>query len=61
VEPFPLGGLGKIDYRATVELPDGYSADIPNDLKLQTNFADYSASYSVSKGVLSAERWKSGF
>jgi tetratricopeptide (TPR) repeat protein len=51
-----LGGLGKIDYRATVELPDGYSADIPNDLKLQTNFADYNASYSVSKGVLSAER-----
>lgn len=55
-EPFFLGALGKSVYRATVQLPEGYSAEIPNDLKLQTNFADYNASYSVNQGLLSAER-----
>ena len=55
-EPFFLGALGKSVYRATVQLPDGYSADIPNDLRLQTSFLDYNASYSVNQGVLSAER-----
>lgn len=55
-EPTYLGAPGKYTHRATVELPAGYSAEIPGDSKLETKFADYSSSYSVDKGVLSAER-----
>jgi transglutaminase-like putative cysteine protease/tetratricopeptide (TPR) repeat protein len=51
-----FGAPGKYTHRATVELPAGYSAEVPGETKLQTKFADYSASYSVDKGVLLAER-----
>ena len=55
-EPAPFGALGKITYRAAVELPSGYSIRIPSDASLQTNFASYKASYSVDQGVLLVER-----
>lgn len=55
-EPLFLGALGRVNYRATVQLPEGFSVAIPSDVKLQTGFADYSASYSADHGVLSAER-----
>jgi len=55
-EPVDFGARGQSVNRATVELPNGYSAELPGDVKLRTEFADYSASYLLDKGVLSAER-----
>jgi hypothetical protein len=55
-EPVFFGAPGRELSRATVELPDGYSAELPSDVKLQTEFAGHTASYSLEKGVLSAER-----
>lgn len=54
-QPLDLN-TGKFTYRATVALPDGYSADIPADVRLDLAFGSYTASYSVDKGILSAER-----
>jgi tetratricopeptide (TPR) repeat protein/transglutaminase-like putative cysteine protease len=52
----PFLAPGKISYRATVQLPEGYSIEIPPHVSLQSEVADYTASYAVDKGTLSVER-----
>jgi tetratricopeptide (TPR) repeat protein len=56
LEAKAFGAPGKYRYRATVVVPEGYSVEIPSDIRTETSLADYSASYSVEKGVLAAER-----
>ena len=41
-DPVLLGGIGKLVYRARVELPSGYSATVPSDRHLVDTFAEYS-------------------
>ncbi len=54
--PILLGALGKIEYLSQVELPKGYSPQLPAQVNLKEDFAEYHASYSVNKGVLQTER-----
>ena len=55
-EPVYFGAPGKATYRASIQLPEGYSVEIPADVSLQSDLADYKASYSVAQNTLSAER-----
>lgn len=55
-EPVFSGALGQARLSATMELPEGYSATISADSKLDSQFASYSATYSVDKGVFSVRR-----
>lgn len=55
-EPFNTGAPGESVYRSTVSLPPGFTIEIPEGAKAETDFAAYSASYAVKDGVLSAER-----
>jgi len=43
-------------FRASIRLPKGFSVALPHDAALTSDFADYSAHYSVKDGVLLAER-----
>jgi tetratricopeptide (TPR) repeat protein len=40
-DPVLLGGMGKVTYRARIELPPGYSATAPSDCHLVDSFAEY--------------------
>jgi tetratricopeptide (TPR) repeat protein len=55
-EPVVLGAPGSIDDLARVELPAGYTPSLPPPVNVADDFAEYHASYSFAKGVLSAER-----
>lgn len=55
-ESIDLGAPGTLTYRASIEIPEGYSVAIPGNAEQHAAFADYRASYSVDKGVLVAER-----
>ena len=55
-EPFTLGSPRDIVYRCSVRLPEGFTIELPARAKAETDFAGYSASYTVDDGVLSAER-----
>jgi tetratricopeptide (TPR) repeat protein len=54
--PILLGVTGEIQYDSRVELPKGYSAELPSNVDLKQDFADYHASYSTKNGVLTTER-----
>jgi tetratricopeptide (TPR) repeat protein/transglutaminase-like putative cysteine protease len=54
--PIILGELGTMQYESHVELPKGYSPELPANLDLKEDFADYYASYTVKDGVLITER-----
>ena len=56
IAPIWLGSPGQIDFRATVELPKGYTPELPKAVHLKQNFADYDATYSFSSGVITAVR-----
>ncbi|HEX7363399.1 MAG TPA: DUF3857 domain-containing protein [Bryobacteraceae bacterium] len=55
-KPVPLPAPGQVIYRATVQLPEGFSVKLPPAVDLHTEFASYHASYKVAGDVLSAER-----
>ena len=55
-EPISMGGLGELKYTATLQLPAGFSAEIPESRKIQSDFAEYSSGYSIANGVLVASR-----
>ncbi len=55
-EPRSIGGPAKTTYRAKVELPSGYTAEVPANVHLQNDFGEYEAKYEVKNGVFSAER-----
>jgi tetratricopeptide (TPR) repeat protein len=50
------GAAGESIYRASVQLPNGFSIELPKDTETTSNFADYSAHYSLKDGTLFAER-----
>lgn len=54
--PILLGELGKSEYLSQVELPKGYSPQLPAQVNLKEDFAEYHAAYTVNKGVLQTER-----
>jgi tetratricopeptide (TPR) repeat protein/transglutaminase-like putative cysteine protease len=51
-----LGAPGEIQFRAQLELPKGYIAQLPPEVHIKQAFADYDAAYVVKNGILSAER-----
>ncbi len=51
-----LGVTGEVHFESRVELPKGYSPEIPGNLDLKEDFAEYHASYSVKDGTLIALR-----
>lgn len=54
-EPVTLGAPGDLVYRARVELPaDAFN--LPRDVDLTTDFADYHSTYKIKDDVLIAER-----
>jgi tetratricopeptide (TPR) repeat protein/transglutaminase-like putative cysteine protease len=55
-DPVLLGGIGKLVYRARVELPSGYSADVPADSHLVEPFAEYNSQTRIANGVITASR-----
>lgn len=55
-KPIELGQPAEIDYKATIKLPPGMTADPPVNVSLEGDFANYTAVYSVSDGVVHAER-----
>jgi tetratricopeptide (TPR) repeat protein len=55
-EPFFLGAPGEMVYRATIRLPEKYSAELPPPVSAKADFAEYSGTYSLSNGVLKVER-----
>ncbi len=55
-EPVLLGALGKLDYRARVELPPGYSIVTPTAVNLIEPYAEYHTTNVVEDGVLTTNR-----
>ena len=55
-EPFFLGAPGEFRYRARLNLPKNYSADIPVGENLHTDFADFESSYLLNDNELTASR-----
>ena len=54
-EPVTLGAPGEIVHRARIQLPaDPFN--LPRDVDLTTDFADYHSTYQIKDGVLIAER-----
>lgn len=51
-EPLPLGSPARITFEASVKLPPGYSATAPVNVEKKTDFAEFNATYSIEKGVL---------
>lgn len=51
-----MGAPGEIRFRATVRLSKDFSAELPAVSNVRTDFADYTANYSVRDGMLSVER-----
>jgi tetratricopeptide (TPR) repeat protein len=54
--PILLGDLGSFQYESHVELPKGYSPELPSNVDLKEEFAEYHASYAVKDGVLTTDR-----
>jgi len=56
IKPLKLGSPTVLDYKATMRLPAGSSPELPPQLHITQDFAEYTANYSFSDGVLHAER-----
>jgi tetratricopeptide (TPR) repeat protein len=54
--PIILGELGSIQYESHVELPKGYSAELPSQVDLKEDFAEYHGSYAVRYGMMTTNR-----
>jgi tetratricopeptide (TPR) repeat protein/transglutaminase-like putative cysteine protease len=55
-KPIKLGSPEEEVYQATLKLPANANPQLPPTIHLQESFAEYHATYSVSNGVLHAER-----
>jgi tetratricopeptide (TPR) repeat protein/transglutaminase-like putative cysteine protease len=53
--PILLSG-GELRYQSRVELPKGYSPQLPARIDLSEKFAEYHAAYTIEDGVLHTER-----
>jgi tetratricopeptide (TPR) repeat protein/transglutaminase-like putative cysteine protease len=56
LEPVELGALGRVDYRARVELPPGYSMIAPSPVNLVEPYAEYHTTNVLDNGVLTTTR-----
>jgi hypothetical protein len=54
--PVWLGAPGENDLEATINMPDGYNPELPKARDVTRDFAEYHASYELTKGVLTAKR-----
>jgi tetratricopeptide (TPR) repeat protein/transglutaminase-like putative cysteine protease len=54
--PIWLGSPEKMQFESHIELPKGYSPELPAQIDLKENFAEYHSSYSLKDGVLTADR-----
>jgi tetratricopeptide (TPR) repeat protein len=54
--PLPLGSPQEVIYEASLKLPVGFSAILPKNTDQKTDFAEYSATYSLENGVLHGTR-----
>jgi len=55
-EPFLLGALGTLKYRARVTLPKNYQLVLPTPVHLTESFADYNSVTNVEDGVMTTVR-----
>jgi tetratricopeptide (TPR) repeat protein/transglutaminase-like putative cysteine protease len=55
-EPLLLGALGKVSYRARMQLPSGYEVTAPAPVHLVEPYAEYNDHIKVENGVLTAAR-----
>jgi tetratricopeptide (TPR) repeat protein/transglutaminase-like putative cysteine protease len=55
-DPVWLGSPEEIVSESRVEVPRGYNLQVPSDVNLKYDFAEYRATYSQDHGVLSAKR-----
>jgi transglutaminase-like putative cysteine protease len=55
-EPVDIGPMGQIVYRATLDLPPGYETVGSSKQDISNDFAEYHSRYSITGGVLTAER-----
>jgi tetratricopeptide (TPR) repeat protein len=54
--PVLLGALGDVKFESRVELPKGYSPEVPAGIDLKEDFGEYRASYASTNGVLTTDR-----
>ncbi len=54
--PFVLGAPGKVTYRATIKVPDGYTIILPSNASPTSEFAQYFATYVANEGVINVVR-----
>jgi tetratricopeptide (TPR) repeat protein len=47
---------GELDFKCTVKLPEGFTAQAPLSIKLERDYASYESTYSVDKNVVTAEK-----
>ena len=55
-EPLNIGPAGETDYRVRLQFPSNYTVRTPTAVKMSRDYADYSSTYSLSKGILDGER-----
>jgi len=55
-EPVLLGSIGKVSYRARVELPEGFKAVAPESCHLVESYAEYEDSTRIDRGVMTTVR-----
>src|SRR5262249_16056571 len=54
--PIWLGSIGEMRYESRVQLPTGYTPELPANIDLKEDFAEYYTAYSVKDGALAADR-----
>jgi len=55
-QPLWWGAPGEVAYVAEIEMPKGYSPELPAAVDAVRDFAEYHASYTLDHGVLTAKR-----
>ena len=51
-DPLPLGALEEITYDASMKFPHGYTPIVPEKVEQKSDFAEFTATYSLEKGIL---------
>lgn len=51
-----LGATGETVYRSSMRLPDGWSMDLPKNVNVVQDWAEYHAKYTFAAGLFTAER-----
>jgi tetratricopeptide (TPR) repeat protein/transglutaminase-like putative cysteine protease len=55
-QPVRLGTPTQLDYVTELRVPQEYSMEVPTNLDVKTDFAEYHSKYSLTDGTLHAER-----